>query len=135
MAYSRGVLVRDRARTVALSTVACATLLGCPVVLGVDGTFELRDGDAGPDASTAPYCASLHPAPKFCDDFDGVALAGKWNDIKVLQGGGVAVDTALARSSPRSLRSWVDGNRVGSGCDYATVATTLAGTARATHLG
>jgi hypothetical protein len=129
------VLVRDRARTLALSAVACATLLGCPVVLGVDGTFELRDGGAGAEGSTGPYCASLTPAPRFCDDFDSIPLAAKWSDVKVFDGGGVALDTAFARSSPRSLRSWIDGNRMGSDCTYATVATSLVGPARATHLG
>lgn len=130
------MLVRRRAPLLALSVVACATLLGCPLVLGVDGTFELRDGDAGSDAPTAlPFCASLHPAPRFCDDFDGIPLAAKWDEVKVLDAGGVAVDTAIARSSPRALRSWINGGRVGSGCDYATVATTLTGPAQATHLG
>lgn len=138
------MLVRDRARNLALSAVACATLLGCPVILGVDGTFDLRDGggppntDADADVSSGPYCASLgarDAQPAFCDDFDGVPLAAKWNEVKVLDGGGVTVDTAFFRSSPHSLRSWLNGHRTGSGCDYANVATSLVGPAHATHLG
>jgi hypothetical protein len=129
------VLLRAHALTLALSAVACATLVGCPYLLGVDGKFEVGDGGTEPDASPGPFCASLDAAPRFCDDFDGVPLAAKWNDVKMLAGGGVAVDTAFARSSPRSLRSWLDGNRTGADCDYATVATSLAGSAHATHLG
>ncbi len=57
------------------------------------------EGGADADAA-APFCASLAPAPTFCDDFDeGAPLVAGWDQLSVYNGAAGLLDT-LARSPP-----------------------------------
>jgi hypothetical protein len=75
--------------------------------------------DAGKsDAATVGYCASLSPAPDFCDDFDEGAANPAWDQVTSL-GGAVAVDAAESVSAPDSMVSTVDANQAEGSVDLA----------------
>jgi hypothetical protein len=68
--------------------------------------------DAGTDAADArndvvvppgPYCASLVPAPKFCDDFDDGDLTDDWTQSAVTPGSLFELDTSSSTSAPASF--------------------------------
>jgi hypothetical protein len=64
-----------------------------------------RDSSPGSDVTEAampPFCASLVPAPVFCDDFDVHALPGVWDSLTQM-GGTLALDTSSWVSPPHSL--------------------------------
>ena len=44
------------------------------------GDAAVESGPLCPDASDASYCASLCPAPTFCDDFDKDKTFSRWSD-------------------------------------------------------
>jgi hypothetical protein len=57
-------------------------------------------GDGGGDAGSAGFCASLQPAPTFCDDFDdGEVLGHRWSLVH-LEGGGIEALTDQGKSAP-----------------------------------
>jgi hypothetical protein len=69
------------------------------------GAGDARPGDGGDAAaSDAGFCASLSPAPMFCDDFD-TPDAGftKWTLDYEFGGGTIAIDSAESHSPPSSL--------------------------------
>jgi hypothetical protein len=75
--------------------------------------------DAGKsDAGTIGYCASLSPAPDFCDDFDEGAANPVWDQVTSV-GGAVAVDAAESVSAPDSMVSTVDADQAEGNVDLA----------------
>jgi len=96
---------------------------GADVALGFDAADAPGEG-ARPDAAAtgdaasgadafdagASFCASLSPAPTFCDDFDeDASLASDWTyfSINPADAGSVVVDTAAYVSPPASLAAQV----------------------------
>lgn len=67
---------------------------GADAALGADG-----DGEGG----ATGFCASLVPAPVFCDDFDGPPLTAKWPTVTAPAGDVVATQTTAFVSPPRGL--------------------------------
>jgi hypothetical protein len=61
-------------------------------------------GAGGAGGASAPYCASLSPAPILCNDFDSVGPLVDWETVTDPPGSTVAIDDAAFRSAPRSLR-------------------------------
>ncbi len=66
--------------------------------------------DAGPDViippkpdGGAPPCASLQPAPAFCDDFDDGDLKDDWEVLTVSAGSSASLDTNGYASAPASF--------------------------------
>jgi len=54
------------------------------------GDASTHDTNGENDAGTtgfASWCASLSPAPTFCDDFEGVSLGARWHAVVVDDGG------------------------------------------------
>jgi len=87
-----------------------ATLEGACLFPSLDGLGGADAGDAAEDGVTAPdggrFCASLTPAPAFCEDFDepdGAPDLSKWLGYSVNGGASLSVDDTFALSSPRSL--------------------------------
>lgn len=74
-----------------------------------DATADATADAASDGASTAHYCASLSPAPTFCEDFDE-PMPIVLSDLGNLNvgGGQLALDTSLARSGARSLLAHID---------------------------
>jgi hypothetical protein len=73
--------------------------------------------DAAPDAGPG-FCASLSPAPKFCDDFDDGDLADDWTVSTARAGfSRLLLDTAEVKSAPASLRA--ESNAIASVGDSA----------------
>jgi hypothetical protein len=70
------------------------------------------------EASTTSFCASLSPAPVFCDDFDVHPLPGIW-DTLTQTGGTVALDTGASVSPPRSLLATDSALATGQSLDAA----------------
>jgi hypothetical protein len=65
---------------------------------GDDGALG-ADGEGG----ATGFCASLVPAPVFCDDFDGPPLTTKWPTVTAPAGAVVATQTLAFVSPPRGL--------------------------------
>ena len=63
---------------------------------GADGSVDGGDGGAR-------FCASLVPAPMFCDDFDVEDSFARWGGMRLNAGGSVAYDQGASRSAPNSL--------------------------------
>ena len=73
-----------------------------------DASANESGADDGGDATTnLGYCASLSPAPLFCDDFDTLDLAQKWDGVHTL-GGLPSRTTGNFTSPPYGLRVHVD---------------------------
>ena len=77
---------------------------GGTIDAALDGPIE-----GGTDAAVGPYCASLAKVPKRCFDFD----TGTLSDFGAAVGSPM-LDTAQAKSPPRSLLVKVDGNAPGA---------------------
>jgi hypothetical protein len=74
-----------------------------------DGALDAGSAADALDAAS-PFCASLSPAPAFCDDFDeGTALAADWSYFSIAppDAGTVAVDTGAYVSPPASLAAQI----------------------------
>ncbi len=85
------------------------------------GTGTTDAGSGGePDASKPPaFCASLSPAPLFCDDFDeGTALATPWDQLPNTNGSEQA-STASVVSAPDAMRVTVVPNASVAAIDVA----------------
>jgi hypothetical protein len=76
------------------------------------------DDASKPDAPILGFCASLSPAPAFCDDFDEGAANPAWDQVTGL-GGTVAVNALESVSAPDSMVSTVDANQSESSVDLA----------------
>ncbi|HEY8075068.1 MAG TPA: hypothetical protein VIF62_13185, partial [Labilithrix sp.] len=91
-----------------------------------DGGTDAHEGgiDAGP-----PFCASLSPAPKFCDDFDDLdPMTKKWDQQVFLTGiSSLAIDETQSTSAPASLLFQTMARPSGEGA-VASVRKTIAGT-------
>jgi hypothetical protein len=73
---------------------------GSPVVPQPDGAAPV---DAASDAPAGPFCASLVPAPKICEDFDdGQPPLG--SDTQIDPGASCAIDTSISLSPSSSYR-------------------------------
>lgn len=96
-------------------------LLGCGSTLDIDppGTAEPADAapadaespfdagegglDAAPDApKPTGYCATVSPAPRFCDSFDDGDAANGWQ-VSTVSNGQLSLETGMFRSGPASL--------------------------------
>ncbi len=74
-----------------------------PSDASVDAPKEAA-AEGGTDGGSGRYCASLLPAPGFCDDFDDQgSFVPKWDSVYTRAGGSVARDGTDFRSSPNSL--------------------------------
>jgi hypothetical protein len=79
-----------------------------------DGTW--KDGgctgiggcDAGADASNPAYCASLNPAPAFCDDFDEGTANNLW-DVVDQNEGTLVINGGEFVSAPGSMLATING--------------------------
>ena len=80
-----------------LAAVAAA-IGGC----GRFGFTSAPDADANGDAGTFS-CATLVPAPVFCDDFERDSVLGEWSDMSLLGGGMITIDSTTSTSPTRSL--------------------------------
>ncbi len=70
------------------------------------------------DAATVGYCASLSPAPDFCDDFDEGPANPAWDQVTGV-GGAVAVDALQSVSPPDSMVSTVNAAQAEGSVDLA----------------
>jgi len=65
------------------------------------------DANAAPDAGivdAAPFsCATVSPAPMFCDDFERDSVLGEWTDTDLVGGGTITIDAITSTSGTRSL--------------------------------
>jgi hypothetical protein len=115
---------------------------------GVAEAAELEDGaspadaaapdaadaaDAAPDVvippkpdGGAPPCASLQPAPAFCDDFDDGDLKDDWQVLNVSVGSSAALDTSAHASAPASFAARTKAI-VAQEAAFAHLRTTLTG--------
>lgn len=106
--------------TAAVATLVAASFARCALFPATD---ELMGRDAGSsdahvvdgpeaappgDARPSRYCEQLSPKPKFCDDFDDVAL-GAWTATETNAGGTVTRDSTNARSAPNALVTMTPG--------------------------
>jgi hypothetical protein len=66
-----------------------------------DGSLPPVDGAVPGDAASGPFCASLVPAPKLCEDFDDGTPPAK-SDTDIGPGASCAIDQGAAASSPSS---------------------------------
>lgn len=117
-----------------------ACLSACTLVVGTSGLHGGAEADAGPRAETTgppieggARDASLDDAPTgtspcaaphaFCDDFDTgtLDLASRWDGL-VTGGGPLGLDTARAKSPPRSLKASLEGR----GSERSAIAKTVA---------
>ena len=118
---------------------ACAAIAGIPDGRhlaeadggAADGALDVFDArvDAGEGSADARsgWCATVSPAPLFCDDFDEGALSAVWHK-QLPTSGLVEVDTTAAESRPGSLHVKIDdGGTPGGQTAYAT--TTFSETA------
>lgn len=76
------------------------------------------DADAGGDGGAPRYCASLDPAPAFCEDFDTLPLSEAWRP-RATDGGILQMDETIASSPPRSLRVTMFPPEAGETCRSA----------------
>jgi hypothetical protein len=105
-----------RMRQIALASAVA--LASCSVVTSLDDLVG-SDGGAG-------FCASLSPAPAFCDDFDHGTFGAQW-ETPLLSGGGIlGSSNQLAYSPPTSLHALTGSSD--AGCSQALPAA-LSGTA------
>lgn len=89
----------------------------------VDAGHTVGSSDAGStshDSGPPPgFCASLSPAPLFCDDFDeGAALASPWDQLSST-GGSEALSSASCVSSPDAMLVTVNPNASVNAIDLA----------------
>jgi len=76
---------------------------GVPDASPADAAGE-GGGDGGTEGGdSGRWCASLSPAPLFCDDFDDQGPFTRWTDQYVRSGGTVARDGTAFRSAPNAL--------------------------------
>jgi hypothetical protein len=112
---------------------ACSLLTPIPDLTG--GSPDTGAPDASPDVDGAapPFCKSLTPAPRFCDDFDDEqSLQPRWDDLMVGTGRTVQLDPSVFRSPPRSLLATL--TQPVSGCSYASAVKAFKGAFKTTHL-
>ena len=107
-----------RSPAIAVLWSIAAIAAGCTPTLDFDsvsrggpkdgGTTQSDGASAGDapisDGGAAFSCATLSPAPTFCDDFDGKSIADLW-DPKVEESAVVATDTVSFLSPPNALLS------------------------------
>jgi hypothetical protein len=72
-----------------------------PNVVDAKGAWETGSGPPDAGQGIGSYCASLSPAPTFCEDFDEGTL-GPWSYIDT-NGGTLGLTHAEAKSPPASL--------------------------------
>jgi hypothetical protein len=90
---------------------------------GADAPTDRVDGSSG-----SGFCASLVPAPKFCDDFDDGNATDDWDQATVLAGQSeITLDTTTSTSAPASLHGVVNAVPVTEG-GFASVRSTVTGT-------
>lgn len=65
---------------------------------------DADDADAAPIDAGPPYCLSLVPQPRFCDDFDDGNLTDDWTQSAFVPGSVAALDGAAFTSGPASFR-------------------------------
>ncbi len=71
----------------------------------VEGSADV--GDAGGDAQVG-YCASLSPAPTFCDDFDeGSSVLASWDNSSLNDNSTITLDQTIVKSPPSSMLATV----------------------------
>jgi hypothetical protein len=77
-------------------------------------------GDSGVhiDAAATSFCASLIPAPLFCDDFDEGALATPWDQVTGTNGS-AALSTSASVSSPEAMLAKVTAQAKANNIDVA----------------
>lgn len=113
----------------AVASASACSLTSIPDLTSGNGRAA---GDAGatPDA----FCASLSPAPAFCEDFDGDPdLLRRWDRVHAFDGTfGVALTSSSARSAPNALLARVEPG--GPDCAYATLEKKVPGAYRAAKL-
>jgi hypothetical protein len=105
--------------------IQCSALIPFDGYVGPDGSVDAAAADATgdhatPDAASAEasdavdagsvdgdagrWCASLVPAPMFCDDFDDEGdFLPKWSNVILRNGGTVTRDPSAFRSAPSSM--------------------------------
>lgn len=106
------------------SLALLALLAGCG---GVTTTPFGSEADAGSDGGAPPFCASLAPAPLFCEDFDGSTDLAAWTDTGVTNGT-LAVEAGDSTSPPNALRASI---QPGMASAHALVALSAAGLSHA----
>ena len=74
--------------------------------------------DAPHEAAASPYCASLFPAPLFCDDFDEGALASPWDQVTKTSGA-ATLDTTYSVSPADSMLASVNASANANNIDVA----------------
>ena len=67
-----------------------------------DAGAASADGSTSSEAGKTAYCASLSPAPTFCDDFDTKPIGEQWDGVED-SNGIVGIDTIAFDSAPSSL--------------------------------
>lgn len=90
--------------TGAASPDASDSSADAPLVEGGPAPDSSADGglDGGVDGG-GHFCASLVPAPMFCDDFDVEDSFARWTGMRLNAGGTITRDQAAFTSAPSSL--------------------------------
>lgn len=116
----------------AAASLACSLTTIPDLTSGAGGTdggggAEAGAGEGGEGGAATSFCASLGRQATLCDDFDGDPdLTKRWSIVRPFDGTfGVALDTSVVFSKPRSLLSRVE--PAAPGCAYATLAKNVAG--------
>ena len=109
-----------------------------PVDAGTSSDAGIKDATSSDshDSAPSPFCASLTPAPLFCDDFDEGALAAPWDQLATTSGSEV-LSTSSYVSAPYAMLVTVNPNASVTAIDVAgyksfTAKQGVAGTATAT---
>lgn len=92
-------------------TTSLSGLIGPPENLPTDAGVDSPTlvgasdaGDGGDGLAVLPYCATLVPAPAFCDDFERTEPKGAWSKLSVSGGGAVTTEPST-RGAGRELRT------------------------------
>lgn len=95
-----------------VATLASTLLLGCTQTLDFDSVSN------GASQDSAKFsCATLTPAPTFCDDFDGKPPLEVWSKVAITPAGGganVAGNSTFSLSPPNSLLATTGANPAGT---------------------
>jgi hypothetical protein len=74
------------------------------VVDAADANVVATDSSNPPNDAGPFSCASISPAPLFCDAFERDTVVGEWTDTTTLGGGALTIDSAISSSGTRSLK-------------------------------